>query len=77
MAKAKTLVYLEEEQLRALRRRARKAGRSMAAELREAVAHYLTGPGPERLEGFVGSGAGPERDNASERADDILKGLLG
>lgn len=77
MAKAKTLVYLEEEQLRMLRRRARRAGHSMAAEVREAVARYLASPGPERLDGFVGCAEGPKGDDASARADEILKGLLG
>jgi Antitoxin FitA-like, ribbon-helix-helix len=77
MAKSKTLVYLEEEQLRALRRRAKRAGRSMAAEVREAVATYLAASGPRRLEGFVGCAEGPRGDDASARADEILKGLLG
>jgi hypothetical protein len=76
MSKRKTLIYLEEEQLRALRRRARGAGRSTAAEVREAVARYLQSP-PTALVGFVGSGEGPAGDDASSRADEILKGLLG
>jgi hypothetical protein len=49
----------------------------MAAEVREAVANYLAGPRTTRLEGFVGSGQGPRNDDASARADEILKGLLG
>ncbi|HEY6475241.1 MAG TPA: ribbon-helix-helix protein, CopG family [Polyangia bacterium] len=76
MSKSKTLIYLEDEQLRALRRRAGKSGRSMAAEVREAVARYLETPATS-LEGFVGCAEGPAGDDASARADDILKGLLG
>ena len=76
MSKTKTLIYIEEEQLRALRQRAGRAGRSMAAEVREAVARYLEAPATT-LDGFVGCGEGPKGDDASTRADEILKGLLG
>jgi hypothetical protein len=71
------LIYLDSEQLRALKRRSRQAGSSMAAQVREAVARYLAAPAALQLEGFVGCGAGPADDDASERADEILKGLLG
>ncbi|HVV49772.1 MAG TPA: CopG family transcriptional regulator [Polyangia bacterium] len=76
MAKSKTLIYLEDEQLSALRHRAHKSGRSMAAEVREAVARYLETP-TTSLEGFVGCAEGPAGDDASARADEILKGILG
>jgi len=71
------LIYLEQAQLDQLRRRARRTGSSMASQVREAVARYLAAPAAPPLEGFVGCGAGPEGDDASERADEILKGLLG
>ena len=77
MSLKKTLIYLDEEQLRALKRRSRRTGSSMAAQVREAVARYLAAPAAPPLEGFVGCGAGPADDDASERADEILKGLLG
>jgi hypothetical protein len=77
MSLRKSLVYLEAEQLRELKRRARASGTSMAAEVREAVARYLAQPKGSRLEGFVGCGEGPGADDASARADEILKGLLG
>lgn len=77
MSLKKSLVYLEEAQLRELKRRSRSAGTSMAFEVREAVARYLAAPSGARLEGFVGCGEGPGGDDASARADEILKGLLG
>lgn len=77
MSLSKTLVYLEEAQLRELRRRAKRTGRSMASLAREAVAQYLAAPAPVPLEGFIGCAAGPAGDDASERSGDILKDLLG
>jgi hypothetical protein len=77
MSLRKSLVYLEESQLRELKRRARASGTSMASEVREAVARYLAAPKSSRLEGFVGCAEGPTDDDASSRADEILKGLLG
>ena len=77
MALSKTLIYLEERQLRDLRRRARRAGRSVAAEVRDAVTRYLDAPGRPALEGFVGCAQGEPGDDGSVRADEILKGLLG
>jgi hypothetical protein len=76
MAKAKTLIYLETTQLNALRTRANRTGRSMAAEVREAVARYLETP-TTSLEGFVGCAEGPAGDDASARADELVKRLLG
>ena len=73
----RTLVHLEERQMRALRRRASRAGRSLAAEIRAAVDRHLEEPPPPPLQGFVGCGKGPEGDDASRRADEIVKGLLG
>jgi hypothetical protein len=77
MSLKKTLVYLEELQLQELKRRSRRSGSSMAAHVREAVARYLAAPAAPPLEDFIGCGAGPVDDDASERADEILKGLLG
>jgi plasmid stability protein len=76
MAKSKTLIYLETTQLNALRTRANRTGRSMAAEVREAVARYLETP-TTSLEGFVGCAEGPAGDDASARADELVKRLLG
>jgi hypothetical protein len=77
MSLRKTLIYLEEAQLRELRRRARASKRSMASMAREAIGAYLAGPAATRLEGFVGCAEGPPGDDASERTHEILKGLLG
>jgi hypothetical protein len=77
MSLKKTLIYLDPAQLQALKRRSRQTGSSMAAQVREAVARYLAAPSAPALEGFVGCGSGPTDDDASERADEILKGLLG
>jgi len=70
----KTMVYLEEEQLLRLKRRARQQGCSMAALIREAVRRYLGDDGKEKIDhfSFVGIAAGPKGEAASERAEEIL-----
>jgi hypothetical protein len=73
----KTLVTLGDAQLKELRSKARREGRSVAALMREAVASYLARPSASGLDGFVGCAEGPPDDDTSERADDVLKGMLG
>lgn len=77
MSYSKTLIYLEEAQLRELRRRARASRRSMASVVREAVGTYLARPRPAPLEGFVACAEGPPGDDASRRTHEILRGILG
>ncbi len=75
----KTMVYLEEEQFRELKQRARREGRSMAALIREAVRRYLQQDGgrasPDYF-AFVGIAAGPRGEATSERAEEVLRELL-
>ena len=77
MSLRKTLIYLEESQMRELRRRARASKRSMASVVRDAVGTYLARPAGTPLDGFVGCAEGPPGDDASQRTHEILRGLLG
>ncbi len=73
----KTLVYLTDEQLEALRLRARSTRRSMAALVRDAVSSYLGQPEASPLEGFIGCGEGEAGGETSAHADEILRRMLG
>lgn len=70
----KTLVYLEEGQLRALRHLSRQKGWPVARFLREAVSRYLQHQETGRpLANIIGIGAGPKTGDVSGRSDDLLK----
>ena len=45
--------------------------------MREAIDQYLSRPAVSKLDGFVACAEGPPNDDTSERADDILKEILG
>ena len=69
----RTTVFFDEELLRRAQRFARKAGKSFATVVREALEGYLTQGGPQsgtlpNLAGRFGSG----RPDTSERVDDLL-----
>lgn len=76
----KTLVYLEEDQLKRLRARARASNKSVAAMVREAVAAWLGEAPPktayEVLGDFIGCAEGSPEGNDSERADEIVHNLI-
>ena len=77
MAMKKALVYFTDEQLKALRLRARSTRRSMAALVRDAVSSYLGESPQSPLEGFIGCAECETGGETSARADEILKRLLG
>ena len=73
----KTMIYLEEEQFLLLRKRAEAEERSMAELIREAVSRYLKGDSSEGdYFSFVGIGAGPKGEAASEEAEVLIKQLF-
>lgn len=77
MAMRKTLIYLTEEQLQALRGRAKANRTSLAAVVRDAVSAYLGQPERSPIEDFIGCAEGEAGGDTSSRADEILRKLLG
>ncbi|HQQ78181.1 MAG TPA: CopG family transcriptional regulator [Thermoanaerobaculia bacterium] len=70
----KTTVYLDEADYRRLKAIARADGRAPAELVREAVAEYARRHAKRRLPKSLGAGTG-DRDDAGERAEDLLKGF--
>ena len=76
MATTRTTVYLAAADYRRLKTLARRAKRTTAALVREAVAEYARRHAPAAGARSVGSGHSG-RGDVAERAEDLLRGLGG
>lgn len=71
------MIYIEDEQDRILRRKALEERKSIAQLIRDALEQYIKiNRQEEDFLAFVGIGAGPKGDNASERVDEVLREAL-
>ncbi len=74
MSMHKTMLYLEDDQYRFLKKKAAEMGRSLASLVREAIAEYLGRcRGSVDYFSFVGIAEGPGEGAVSENAEAVLR----
>lgn len=74
MSMHKTMLYLEDDQYRFLKKKAAEAGRPLASLVREAIAEYMgRSRGSVDYFSFVGIAEGPGQEPVSEDAEAVLR----